>query len=245
MVLLAALAVAALTARLGLWQLDRAAQKQALQTELESRSAMPPLPQAELARDPQAAAAQHQRPVRLHGSWLASATVFLDNRQMSGRPGFYVLTPLRLGDPAAGADPATPAVWVQRGWVARDNDVRTRLPVVPTPAGPVDVVGRVAPPPARLFELGDEAGGPIRQNLDLDASALALGLNVLPLSVLQTDEPSSGPDGLLRQWPAPAADIQKHYGYAFQWFAMCAVVVGLYAWFQIIRPRRRAHRETA
>ena len=39
-------------------------------------------------------------------------------------------------------------------------------------------------------------------------------------------------------WPAPAVNVQKHYGYAFQWFAMSALVVGLYVWFQLIRPQR-------
>ncbi len=32
----------------------------------------------------------------------------------------------------------------------------------------VEVIGRVAPPPARLFEFAADGGGPIRQNLDLD-----------------------------------------------------------------------------
>ena len=43
------------------------------------------------------------------------------------------------------------------------------------------------------------------------------------------------------QWPEPAADVQKHYGYAFQWFALCALILGLYVWFQLIRPRRARH----
>ena len=45
------------------------------------------------------------------------------------------------------------------------------------------------------------------------------------------------PDRLLRQWPAPAVDVGKHHGYAFQWFALCALITGLALWFQIIRPR--------
>jgi cytochrome oxidase assembly protein ShyY1 len=45
-VLVAALALAALTARLGIWQLDRAAQKTALQRSLDERRALPPLPAA-------------------------------------------------------------------------------------------------------------------------------------------------------------------------------------------------------
>jgi surfeit locus 1 family protein len=34
--------------------------------------------------------------------------------------------------------------------------------------------------------------------------------------------------------------VHKHYGYAVQWFLLCALIAGLYAWFQILRPRRRA-----
>jgi surfeit locus 1 family protein len=36
--------------------------------------------------------------------------------------------------------------------------------------------------------------------------------------------------------------VHKHYGYAFQWFALSALTCGLYAWFQLIRPRRRQPR---
>ena len=53
------------------------------------------------------------------------------------------------------------------------------------------------------------------------------------------DGPLTADDGLLRQWPLPAADVHKHYGYAFQWFAMATLIVGLYVWFQLIHPRRR------
>ena len=248
-VLLAAVLVAGTTARLGVWQLDRAAQKEALQAALDARGALPPLPQAELATRPGDAAAQHHRRVVLRGRWLAERTVWLDNRQMGGRPGFYVVTPLVW--PGG-------AVAVQRGWVPRDNDVRTRLPAIVTPAGEVEVRGRIAPPPARLHEFENAAQGPIRQNLDLAAYGREIGATLLPLSVRQEDEaPSAAPastapaeppqarlppapsDGLLRRWPPPALDVQKHYGYAFQWFALSAVTTGLYVWFQILQPRRR------
>jgi surfeit locus 1 family protein len=236
-VLVAALLTVLVTARLGLWQLDRAAQKEALQSALEHRADEPPLLQGELAATAQQAPAQHHRRTELHGQWLAQATVFLDNRQMNGRPGFFVLTPMRLVDPASQGN-APRLVWVQRGWVPRDNDQRTRLPELPTPAGEVVVRGRVAPAPARLYQFGTEAAGPIRQNLDLEASAAELGPGVLPLTVVQT-EAADVADGLQRDWPAPAVDVHKHYGYAFQWFALCALVTGLYVWYQLVRPRRR------
>ena len=44
-------------------------------------------------------------------------------------------------------------------------------------------------------------------------------------------------DLLQRQWPAPAADVSKNQGYALQWFALCALITGLYVWFQLLRPR--------
>jgi surfeit locus 1 family protein len=231
-VLIAAVLCAALTARLGVWQLDRAAQKQALQTALDARASLAPLPSAALARTPALALEQHYRQVTLQGQWVAEATVFLDNRQMQGRPGFVVVTPLKL----SGGE----AVLVQRGWVARDMQERSRLPALPLPQGSVDVHGQLASVPGRLAALGAEAaastaGPAIRQNIDVAQIAQKIKLPLLPLSVLQT---GALDDGLLRQWAAPAVGIHKHYGYAFQWFALSALTLGLYVWYQIIRPRR-------
>lgn len=227
-VLVAALAGAALTARLGVWQLDRAAQKTALQQAQDERRALPALPAAELATTDHAARAQHGRAVVLEGRWQPAQTVYLENRQMGGRPGFFVVTPLVLADGSA--------VAVQRGWQPRDFQDRTRVVTPPTPEGPVTVRGRIAPPPARLLDLGDAASGPIRQNLDLGAYAAEAGRALRPLSVVQEGD---APDGLQRDWPRPAADVQKHHGYAFQWFALATLILGLYVWFQLIRPRRR------
>ena len=57
---------------------------------------------------------------------------------------------------------------------------------------------------------------------------------------LELAAPAANPgDGLARDWPAPAADVHKHYGYAFQWFSLSALTVILYVWFQVLRPRRR------
>jgi len=229
-VLVAALATAAGTARLGLWQLDRAAEKQALHDARQRQRALPPLNAAELARRPDEVPAQLHRSVDLQGTWLAAHTVYLENRQMNGRPGFFAVTPLRLGDGSA--------VLVERGWVPRDLLDRTRVAAPAPPAGAVQVQGRIAPGPGRLYEFAGAASGPIRQNLDIAAFARETGLPLRPLSVVQEDGTVPAADGLLRQWTAPAAGVQKHYGYAFQWFALSALIIGLYAWFQLPRPRR-------
>lgn len=233
-VLVAALITAAATARLGVWQLDRAAQKTALQSAIEQRRTLPMLAAHELARDALSAPAQHHRSIRLRGRWLPQHTVYLDNRQMQGRPGFFVLTPLALPEGAA--------LMVQRGWIPRDPRDRTLVLAPPLPEGEVIVEGRIAPPPSRLYEFETAASGPLRQNLDLESFASEIRLPLRPLSLLQAVPAEAQADGLQRDWPLPGADVHKHYGYAFQWFALSVLTLVLYVWFHIIRPRRLAQR---
>ena len=233
--LLAAAAGVAITARAGFWQLDRAQQKIELQTQIEQRGQLDALDARALPDDPASAAAVHHRRVRATGQWVTGSTVYLDNRQMNGRPGFFVISALRLGDRDG-------AVLVQRGWVPRHADDRERLMPVPMPAGTVTIEGRVAPPPSRLVELGEAGSGRIRQNLDLPSFSREIGVALKPISVLQTsgDVLAGADDPLKRDWPRPAVDVHKHYGYAVQWFAMCALIVGLTVWFRWLRPRLRA-----
>lgn len=256
--LIAAIAGMAATVALGLWQLDRADQKKALQRAIDERALLAPirgsdLPPADL---PPPGALEH-RHATLTGTWDAAHTVYLDNRVMEGHTGFYVVTPLKL----AGRQDA---ILVQRGWVPRNAARREDLPPVATPAGDVRIDGRLAASLSRAFELGREPGsGPIRQNVDLAAFQAETGLRLLPLVLLQGDSDrvggasavatsasfsASGPagasplddttDGLRRHWPAPTVDVHKHYGYAFQWFALAALILGLYVWFQVLAPHR-------
>jgi surfeit locus 1 family protein len=228
---LATVLMVALTFSLGQWQLRRAAQKHALQAAVDAQKSLPSLDGKGLTAMKNVADAVHREAV-LEGRWQAAHTVYLDNRPMDGKSGFWVITPLLL----AGSDRA---VLVQRGWVPRDAAERSRLPALPLPAGAVEISARIAPPPARLYQFGAELPGAIRQNLVLDDFARETGLSLRPLSVWQLDTPAAVPDGLLRQWAPPAVDVHKHYGYAFQWFALAALITGLYVWFQLIRPRLR------
>jgi surfeit locus 1 family protein len=227
-VTLATLFTMAVTASLGFWQLDRAGQKIALQEQIDQRSNLPAWQLSDLlgASDPLQGV---HRPVQLRGQWVSEASVFLDNRQMNARNGFILVTPLKLtGSPHA--------VLVQRGWVPRDFTDRARVPAIDTPAGEVQVEGRLAPPPGKLYELGEAAVGSIRQNINLGTFAQETGLSLLAVSVQQT---GASPEGLLRDWPRAAVGVDKHHGYAFQWFGLCALAGLLYLWFQIISPRRK------
>ena len=204
LIAIAALAGIALTTSLGAWQWGRGTQRTALHEAIEARRNTAPVSAAELfaASDP---AALLHRPVVLRGQWVPQRTVFLDNRQMNGVPGFYVVTPLRLeGAP-----------------------------------GVVEVRGRLAPPPAKLYAFDKEEKGPIRQNLDLTRFRAETGLPLLPYSVQQAGTAS---EGLLRQWPQAGSGAEKNFGYAFQWWAIAALIAILYVWFQLLVPRRQARR---
>jgi len=232
-VAVAAAGAAGITLSLGFWQWDRGQQKEALQAALQARAGLPPLDERQLAREP---AQLLHRQVTLTGRWEPAHTVFLDNRQMKGRPGFYVATPLRLqlpGQPGA-------VVLVQRGWAPRNFQDRQQLPAIETPLGSVTVRGRIAPPPAKLYEFEPAAAGAIRQNLDLEAFRAETRLPLLTGLSVQQLGPAS--EGLAREWPEAGSTAGKNYGYAFQWWALSGLIAVLYVWFQFVAPARRAAR---
>lgn len=224
MVTLASVLGIAIAMALGFWQLSRATQKIALQETMDARQGMAILGGTVFDDAGKLQASLH-RPIVLRGRWLGQHTVYLDNRQMQGRPGFFVLTPLQL-------EHSDQVVIVQRGWVPRNFVDRAKVPEVPTPAGVVQVQGRIAPPPGKLYEFSASSSGAIRQNLDLQQYSGELGRRLAAVSVLQTDPPA---EGLSRDWPRVNLGVEKHYGYAFQWFALGGLIALLYGWFQIVK----------
>jgi len=230
----------ALTVRLGVWQLSRGHEKEALHAAILARQAQPTLDTVAVLKDKTVFTQLHQG-VRLEGQWLPQYTVYLENRPMQGRSGFIVLTPLQL-------DKHT-TVLVQRGWIPRHQQDRTLLAPIETPRGQVHVKGRIALGPSEVMDLGDKTNSTvdattaqparqsrIRQNLNLADYSHATGLSLVG-TVLQTDADA---EGLQRNWPEITAGVEKHWGYAFQWFALAVVQLLLYFWYQWIKPYRHA-----
>lgn len=236
-VTLATLCGVALTVRLGFWQLSRAAEKEQRQAQITTQMEASVLDTQALLTEPSKFKNLHQRVV-LQGRWLPEYTVYLENRPMNGRTGFWVLTPLELN--------ADTRVLVQRGWLPRHQLDRTLLPEMQTPAGVVQVQGRLSLPPSDLmtFRVKEDKATTksdltqIRQNIELDAYVLHVGRPLLA-TVLQTDASS---DGLLRDWPLINSGVEKNLAYAFQWFCLAALQSLLYIWFQFIQPYRHARR---
>ena len=62
----------------------------------------------------------------------------------------------------------------------------------------------------------------MRQNVDLGAFAADTGLALQPIVIEQR---SAAADGLLREWPRPDSGIERHEGYALQWYSLAALAV--------------------
>ena len=226
----AALVVVALTLSLGTWQLRRADEKRALreraaQVAAAVAVAIPP--------EPLDASRFDGKRVSVRGRFVVERTVFIDNRTHKGVAGFHVATPAKIEGSGL-------HVLVLRGWVPRDAMERQRLPVLTTPEGVVELEGQAEANIAQALELRKAPPpGPderIWQNLALDRFATWSGLPLQPLLVRQSDLPPMA-DGLVRDWPEARVDVDKHLGYAFQWFALAAATSGLWAWLTFFRRR--------
>jgi len=212
---IAMLVVAAIGISLGQWQLRRAAEKEAIEQRINEREKEPPLRLEGSAASAADADALEFRQVTVRGEFLPDWTIYLDNRPYQGKPGFHVITPLKIAGSGR-------HILIVRGWIARDVADRSRIPAIATPAGVVEVRGSVRRHAGRLLQLGQPAPlkpGAIVQNLDAAQLAQASGLDIEPFIVEQTSEAG---DGLVRDWPRPSLGIDRHLGYAFQWFALAA-----------------------
>lgn len=211
---IAAITVMAVGIMLGNWQTRRAAEKTAIEHSIAERGAQPALD----LNQPYSRADIENRRVSAEGSFLADWPLYLDNRPHQGKAGFTLLMPLRL---AASGE----VVLVARGWFPRNAAERTRLPVIPVPAGVQRIEGVAHRSAGHVLQLGQAAAiepGAILQNLEPAELARA---SKLPLQEFIIEQTSDTADGLVRDWPLASAGVDKHRGYAFQWYALAATAL--------------------
>jgi surfeit locus 1 family protein len=165
--------------------------------------------------DDKRALAEHVQRIVVHGEFLPERAVLLDNKVRGGRPGYEVVTPLRLADGIH--------ILVNRGWIAAPPR-REQLPEVTTPKGRVRVEGVMLPRLAQPLKLAEPSKGAVRQSVDLKEFATETGL---ALQAFVIEQHSDAPDGLARDWPPPDAGVQKHQAYSFQWYSLAVLAAAL------------------
>jgi len=206
---------------LGRWQLQRADEKIALAHSAEVARAQAPVA-LDSIDDMEMAVRAHRR-VAVSGRWDGTQQVLWDNRAHAGQAGFEVLAPLVLDNRRL--------ILVNRGWVplgaGRQHEL---LPNVELPEkvdqGRVSVTGLLSFP-SKGFASGEALGqsGPwprLLQYFDPDALGNAYGKSVVA-AMLQPESLDAG-YRLVPNWQPAASGPEKHYGYAFQWFAMAVAL---------------------
>lgn len=205
----------ALFVALGMWQLNRAQEKEIIRDRILAREMMPVL---ELDATAIVTEDQMYRRAAAHGTYLPQFQVFLDNKVHKGQAGYHVLTPLRI----RGGDAL---LLVNRGWASWGLD-RQRAPVAEPPSGEVMVSGHLSMPVRAPISLGGEnmQEGLVRvwQNFDMDRYRELPGAHVYRL-VMNLESASKAED-LVREWPAHHdVWIKRHQAYAIQWFGIAAL----------------------
>ncbi|OAN16967.1 cytochrome oxidase biogenesis protein Surf1 facilitates heme A insertion [Photobacterium jeanii] len=201
--------------KLGLWQLSRAHEKEALNTALKHRSEQMYYSLASLPPDPR------WYGLTLYGKFDHGYAVLLDNQIYHGQVGYHLLYPFKVDNQW---------VLVNLGWLAAPQ-YRDQLPILPEHHGELRVEGIIAPPSKMPTLAASNHNGqwPQRvQVVDIEQLAVQMDLPLQPW-VLQIDP--ENPMALQQNWTPVVMGPHKHYAYAVQWFLMAVAISGLALWW--------------
>jgi len=209
---------------LGIWQMERAGQKQA---EIDLRRTNTSSSLSILQSGDTQIAEMLYRRVEIHGTFDLQQQILLDNQKHNGIPGYHVFTPLQIQG-------SNTYVLINRGWIKQGND-RRFIPDLPGPVDKIRIQGRVENVPSVGIKVGmpGESGRVWPKRViyvDMDWVSKELGYNLLPYVVYQT---SGCEYGLVRDWRQKFQSGQritpeKHMGYAVQWFSLAGLVLIMY-----------------
>ena len=220
----AAVLLVFLFSRLGLWQLDRADEKNEILERQAQATALEPLESLQ----PDDAEHNVYRQVRLSGSFDFEHQFLLDNRTVGGQPGFDVITPFYLSD--ARVDDGY--VLVNRGWLGHNGNRQVALQAELQVHGNLTLEG-VITVPSRGFTLGssveDSGNSDWPQVIQfVDYETIASKLDKMAVTEAVVIAAPNQSFSYIHHWKPVASGAAKHLGYAFQWFAMLTTVLVLY-----------------
>lgn len=208
--------------KLGLWQIDRALEKEERllnierlsQTSAMSLHEIEPFPLNEI----------NDFPITLTGSFDNEALFFLDNQTNSGRLGYRVYQILNVHNKS---------VLVNLGWVIGSIS-RNELPNIKVITGTHELNGHI-----RLIDKGillmeqefNQITWPLRvQQIELDKFSILTNKQLLPFVVYVNENEDLG---YKKNWRPIVMPPEKHRAYAFQWFSLAIAWLLLMLWASI------------
>jgi surfeit locus 1 family protein len=213
----------ALMVSLGFWQLDRLEQRRAFNQQRRVALAAMPIELTGAALPLSPTELRHRQAVA-RGQFDYGRQVSIQNQNLNGQPGVYLVTPFRI----AGSEKA---VLVNRGWIParaavptgwRELDEQLNGPLTgmlqPTRRRPNGTVSDIPQ---------DVVTGWFR--LDIEAIGQTLPYELMPM-VLQM-LPNEGYDPLSlprRIEPEISFDEGNHFSYALQWFSFAIIAAVVY-----------------
>ena len=212
---------AALCVRLGIWQLDRLAERRAFNHQVESMQAMSVLDLNEEV--PTDISKMEWRPVKVQGQYDFANQVALRNQYNGNEYGYHLLTPLRFGPSAA--------ILVDRGWIPANGNSTPKDWQKYNETGDITLAGQL-----RLGQTKPRFGGvadvlptngsklELWNNADMEHITKQLPYPVLPVYIQPSVDPNDTEPPIPTQ---PTLDLSEgpHFGYAIQWFTFATILL--------------------
>ena len=226
-----AVAFAVVCVGLGAWQFDRRAQARAEISRIESNYDRAPVPVSEaLGKFDSFEESQKWLPVSLTGTYLSEHEVLVRNRPFAGRPGFEILTPMRLTDDTV--------FIVDRGWLPTGSkqDAPDVVPAAPT--GEVTVTARLREgEPLLPGRTSVEGSGQIA-TAHLPQLAEMVGEPTYTGAYGLIATPGANPGSVPTESLRPTLDEGPHLSYALQWYVFA--IIGFFGLGWALRQEYRA-----
>ena len=208
------LATMAFLVSLGFWQLDRADQKRTIEASIQKANTGV----VELIINQNELLNKEYYEVRLQGSYIGDKQFIYDNQIVDQASGYYVLTPFVLTGQSN-------AIMINRGFIPW-NGRRDQLADIAVDSASREIKIQVSKPIKRIELKTSDISNQfpvLIQAIDFDVIEEISSTSFV--DVIGLLDPSSD-DGFVRKWEPYTGSIEKHIGYAIQWFLM-ALVLGI------------------
>ena len=197
---------------LGFWQLERADEKRSIETSIKLANTG----SVELIKKEEGLQNKEYYEVRLQGKYLSDKQFIYDNQIVDQVSGYYVLTPYAL-------EGQSKAILINRGFIPW-NGRRDKLADIVIGQETREIKVQISKPIKRMELKPSEVGiqfPVLIQSIDLQDMADRAKVDFSSVIGLLD---ASAPNGFIRKWEPYTGSIEKHIGYAVQWFLMALVL---------------------